>query len=202
MRKLLPVVISGAMLSFSQIAFAQTGHSTQTESGAYTDSNPSANTRYNIHQRGDQNSTQFGEQNQSSQIQGDENQVNQQSGDASVSTQQGADSQSSTTYQSGSGNTAATTQQEGTQNQSAIGSGNQQSQQMGSGHQSDQTSSMTEENEYNRQRGDRSAAAGGTSADDDDDHPGKGKAKGNPGNENRGWHKGWENPERSGSTRY
>ena len=120
MRKFLPVVLSGAMaVSFSQIAFAQT---------TYSDSNPSDNnTRYNIHQRGDQNSTQFGTDNQSSQIEGSGNQVNQRDGEA----------------------------------------------------------------------------AGGTSAGDDDDDRRGNRGKGNKGkNTNKGWHKGWDDPASSGSTRY
>ena len=193
MRKFLPVVLSGAMaVSFSQIAFAQT---------TYPDSNPSDNnTRYNIHQRGDQNSTQFGTSNQSSQIEGSGNQV----------TQQGSDNTSTSTNQSGSGNTAATTTQQGTQNQSAVGEGNQQSQQMGSGHKSEQDSTWTQQNAQNRQSGDSaaaggdSAAAGGTGAGDDDDDERRGnRGKGNKGkNTNKGWHKGWEDPASSGSTRY
>ena len=178
MRKLLPVLASGAMVaSFSMVAYAQT---------TYSDSNPSdKNVRYNIHQRGDQNSTQFGTQNQSSQIQGDQNTV-----------QQGSDNTATTTNQSGSGNSAATTTQQGTQNQSAVGSGNQQSQQMGSGHQAEQNSTWSERNAHNRQRGDH--AASGSSADDDDRRGRGNKAR----NSNKGWHKGWDDPASSGSTRY
>ena len=130
MRKLFPAILCGAMVSFSQIAFSA--------------ANDKDNIHYNIHQRGDQTTSQIGDQNQSSQVSGDNNQVTQQSGDANTSatlgtgntatTQGGMDNTSSATTQSGTGNTAGgTVAQSGTQNQSAIGTGNQQSQQNGQG---------------------------------------------------------------------
>src|SRR6185503_15443460 len=135
-RKLIPTVICSAVIAaFGAAAVAQTT--------PYSDRNQRDNIHYNIHQRGDQNTSQTGSNNQSSQITGSDNQVNQQSGDQSVSTQQGTgntsttqvgkDNTSTSTNQYGSGNTAATTSQQGTQNQTAIGTGNQQSQQMGKG---------------------------------------------------------------------
>jgi len=191
-RKLIPTVICSAVLAaFGPAAVAQTT--------PYSDNNTRDNIHYNIHQRGDQNTSQTGTNNQSSQILGSDNQVNQQSGDSSVSTQQGtgntatiqqgSDNTAASTTQSGSDNTAATTAQAGTQNQSAVGTGNQQSQQMGQGHSADQSSSTADANMANRQRGETAS-----SDRKDDDHA------------NRGWHKGWEqsgrDPASSGSTRY
>jgi hypothetical protein len=73
---------------------------------------------------------------------------------------------------------------------------------MGSGHKSEQDSSWTQQNAQNRQSGD-SAAAGGSSADDDDDDRRGNRGKGNKGkNTNKGWHKGWDDPASSGSTKY
>ena len=192
MRKLIPTVICSAVIAaFGQAAVAQTT--------TYSDNDRRDNIHYNIHQRGDQNTSQTGSNNQSSQIQGSGNQVSQQSGDASVSTQQGtgntattqtgSDNTSTSTNQFGSDNTAATTTQQGTQNQTAIGTGNQQSQQMGKGHSADQSSTTADANMKNRQRGDSMS-----SDRKDDDHA------------NRGLHKGWEqsgrDPASSGSTRY
>src|SRR5437899_507006 len=97
MRKFAPVLLTGVMAaSFSMAAFAQ---------------NTRDNIHYNIHQKGEQNSSQTGDGNQSSQVYGSGNQT----------TQQGADSQSNTVQ--GSGNTTSNTEQSGTQNQSAVGSG-------------------------------------------------------------------------------
>ena len=100
--KVLPAVLSALMaVSFSQIAAAQ-----PEQAGATV-----------IHQRGTQNSSQIGSDNQSTQVYGSENQ---------------------TTTQSGEGSTAGNTVQSGEQNQSAVGSGNQQSQQYGNGNRSEQ----------------------------------------------------------------
>jgi hypothetical protein len=188
-RKLLPAVLSGAMaVSFSTLAFAQGTATTETTKERKD------NVHYNIHQRGDQASSQIGSDNQSSQISGSGNQVNQQSGEQNAATQtqqQGSDNTATTTTQGGTGNTAATTTQQGTQNQSAVGTGNQQSQQAGTGHQSSQDSTWSQANAQNRQSGDPSA-----SADDDDKRGQKGR------HANKGWHKGWDNPASSGSTRY
>jgi hypothetical protein len=98
-----------------------------------------------------------------------------------------------TPYRPRQGLANARTQQQGTQNQSAVGTGNQQSQQSGSGHQSSQDSTWSQANSQDRQQG---SASAGASANDD-----------KPGNRsrqhtNKGWHKGWDNPESSGSTRY
>jgi len=77
-RKLIPTVIcSAVMAAFGPAAVAQTT--------PYSDNNQRDNIHYNIHQRGDQNTSQTGSNNQSSQILGSGNQVNQQSGDSSVS---------------------------------------------------------------------------------------------------------------------
>ena len=180
-RKLIPTVICSAVLA----AF---GPATVAQTTPYSDNNTRDNIHYNIHQRGDQNTSQTGTNNQSSQILGSDNQVNQQSGDSSISTQQGTGNTATT--QSGTGNTATTTAQQGTQNQSAIGTGNQQSQQMGQGHSADQASSTADANMKNRQLGDSAQK----SDRKDDEHA------------NRGWHKGWEqsgrDPASSGSTRY
>ena len=175
MRKLIPTVICSAVIAaFGQAAVAQTS--------TYGDNGRKDNIHYNIHQRGDQNTSQTGDQNQSSQISGDKNQVTQQSGDANTSAtlgtnntatvQGGKDNTSSGTAQSGSGNTAGTVAQSGTQNQSAIGTGNQQSQQSGTGHGSAQSSTTGDENKHNRQYG-RSAEA-----------------------HDKGKHKGWDNAQR------
>jgi hypothetical protein len=132
-----------------------------------------------IQQRGTQNSSQIGSDNQSTQVYGNKNQT---------TTQRGRQNQANT--QSGSGNTAGNTVQSGAQNQSAVGSGNQQSQQYGTGNRSSQTGRVDARNEQNRQWGDR-ASSGGTR--DDRDRARRG---------NQGWHKGWENnkhrDERSG----
>jgi hypothetical protein len=168
-RKFLPVVLSGAVaVSFSTLAFAQ--------SSATTTTDEKDNIHYNIHQRGEQNTSQYGSGNQSSQVLGSDNQTSQ-------------------AQQQGAGNTSTTTTQSGTQNQSAVGTGNQQSQQMGSGHTSSQDSTWSEKNAQNRQSGDASASAG-ASADDDD------KRKNKKEHANKGWHKGWDDPASSGSTKY
>ena len=192
MRKLIPTMICSAVIAaFGQAAVAQTT--------PYSDNNQRDNIHYNIHQRGDMNTSQTGSNSQSSQILGSDNQVNQQSGDQSISTQQGtgntattqqgSDNTATSTNQLGSGNTAAATTQQGTQNQTAIGTGNQQSQQMGKGHSAEQSSSTADANMKNRQRGDSAS-----SDRRDDEHA------------NRGLHKGWEqsgrDPASSGSTRY
>ena len=208
MRKLIPTVICSAVIAaFGPAAVAQTTPYSDRNSSTYRDNNQRDNIHYNIHQRGDQNTSQTGSNNQSSQITGSDNQVNQQSGDQSVSTQQGTgntsttqvgkDNTSTSTNQYGSGNTAATTSQQGTQNQTAIGTGNPQSQQMGKGHSADQSSTTADANMKNRQRGDSMSSQGSRSdqyssrKDDDKER-----------HANRGWHKGWDNPESSGSTRY
>ena len=172
MRKVVPAVLASVMaVSFSSIAAAQPD-----QAGATV-----------IQQRGTQNSSQIGSDNQSTQVHGNENQT---------TTQRGQQNQSNT--QSGSGNTAGNTVQSGAQNQSAVGSGNQQSQQYGTGNRSSQTGRVDARNtgrvdarnEQNRQWGDR-ASSGGTR--DDRDRVRRG---------NQGWHKGWENnkhrDERSG----
>jgi hypothetical protein len=66
---------------------------------------------------------------------------------------------------------------------------------MGSGHTSSQDSTWSEKNAQNRQSGDASASAG-ASADDDD------KRKNKKEHANKGWHKGWDDPASSGSTKY
>ena len=122
MRKVLPVIFSGAMaVSFSTLAFAQSTTTTQPEKDSKD------NVHYNIHQRGDQSSSQIGTGNQSSQVSGSDNQVSQQAG---------------------------------------------------SGHQSSQDSTWTQKNAQNRQSGENRQHA------------------------NKGWHKGWDNPASSGSSRY
>jgi len=180
-RKLLSAMVCGAMaVSFSQLAAAQYSTSGKSDRD---------NIHYNIHQRGDQSTSQIGDQNQSSQISGDSNQVTQQSGDSNTSAtlgtgntatvQGGTDNTSSATTQSGAGNTAGgTVAQSGTQNQSAIGTGNQQSQQSGSNLSSNQASTLGSENVQNRQYGmERSEEAR-------ESH-------------NKGKHKGWDNTPQS-----
>jgi hypothetical protein len=85
--------------------------------------------------------------------------------------------------------------QRGDQNTSQYGSGNQSSQVYGSGHQSSQDSTWSQANEQNRQRG---SASAGASADEDRDQ----RENRSRQHTNKGWHKGWDNPENSGSTRY
>ena len=132
MRKLLPAVLSGAVaVSFSTLVFAQSTTTTDATKERKD------NIHYNIHQRGDQSSSQIGSGNQSSQI-------------------------------SGSGNAAT--------------------------QQSSQDSTWSEKNAQNRQSADASASAG-ASADDDEERKNKSK-------QNKGWHKGWDDPASSGSTKY
>lgn len=88
MRKVLPAVMSGLVtVAFSPIAAAQ-----PEQAGATV-----------IHQRGAQNSSQIGAENQSTQVYGNENQ---------------------TTTQAGAGNTAGDSAQSAEQDPSAAGSGN------------------------------------------------------------------------------
>jgi hypothetical protein len=68
---------------------------------------------------------------------------------------------------------------------------------MGKGHSADQSSTTADANMKNRQRGDSMSSQGSRSdqyssrKDDDKER-----------HANRGYHKGWDNPESSGSTRY
>ena len=81
------MVLSGAMaISFSTLGFAQGSATTTTDK--------KDNVHYNIHQRGEQNTSQSGSGNQSSQVLGSDNQTSQ-------TQQQGAGNSSTTTTQSG-----------------------------------------------------------------------------------------------------